>query len=138
MVLVGERLEFPGVFQFPQGGIDDGEEPLRAARRELFEETGIEISDPPAYEIAEWLHYDFPEEIPERLKRFRGQAQKWFFFEWEGDPASLSLQHHHEQEFRSMKWAPFPTVVAGIVSFKKEVYARLYEEGRSRFPDLFS
>ena len=59
-VLVLERADVPGAWQFPQGGLDDGETPLAAARREAEEETGIPAGalrllgrypDPLAYEL---------------------------------------------------------------------------------------
>lgn len=128
-VLTGERIQYPGVFQFPQGGMDEGEEPLEAARRELYEEVGLRLLDRPAGEIRDWLYYEFPEDIPPHLKRYRGQKQKWFFFHWNGDPDSLSLDHH-EQEFESLRWSDLDRVAREIVGFKKDVYAILAREGQ--------
>lgn len=129
LVLVGERVQFPGIFQFPQGGMDDGEKPLEAARRELLEETGLKIDDPPAGEIEDWLTYEFPENIPAHLKKYRGQEQKWFFFFWDGDPSQLRLDLH-EREFLSVKWDDLEKICADIVEFKKPVYSRVMDEGR--------
>ena len=129
-VLVGERMGMSGSVQMPQGGTDDGEEPLAAALRELEEETGLSLSGPPQIEILNWLSYDFPEDVPDKLKKYRGQMQKWFFFYWDGDPASLSLDHH-QQEFSRLFWADFEDVVTRVVAFKQEVYRTLFETGRT-------
>ncbi len=127
-VLVGNRIQFPDVFQFPQGGIDEGEEPLQAALRELYEETSIQIQGPPAGQLDEWLYYEFPEQIPDRLKQYRGQKQKWFFFFWEGDLEQLQLDHY-EQEFLSMEWRSMDQVVREIADFKKQAYREVAEKG---------
>lgn len=129
-VLVGERVNFPGVFQFPQGGMDPGESPLAAARRELLEETGLRVDGPPAYEIEDWLFYDFPENVSAKLKAYRGQKQKWFVFRWDGDPGSLRLDLH-EREFERLRWARLDEVVAGIVAFKRPVYERVAQAVRT-------
>ncbi len=124
-VLVGDRVDYPEKFQFPQGGIDDDEAPLEAAHRELYEEIGLKLENP-VFEVPEWLYYEFPEEIPEHLKKYRGQTQKWFFFKWDGDFSLLNLDLH-QREFRSLKWMDFEELIEHIVPFKKEVYKKLYK-----------
>ncbi|MBE7436893.1 MAG: RNA pyrophosphohydrolase [Spirochaetales bacterium] len=125
-VLAGERSGAPGAFQFPQGGIDPGEEPLAAARRELFEEIGLKIEDPPVRETEDWLRYDFPDSVAEHLKPYQGQEQKWFFFFWDGNVAELSLDHH-DREFERLAWLRPEEVLASIVYFKRDVYATVVE-----------
>jgi putative (di)nucleoside polyphosphate hydrolase len=121
-VLVGERVNYPGVFQYPQGGIDKDEDPLSAARRELFEEIGLKLNDTlPIDEISDWLIYDFPHDIPKRLKKYKGQKQKWFFFRWDGNLNELSLDHH-EKEFSLLKWADAADITENIVDFKRATY----------------
>lgn len=128
-VLVGERIHYPEVFQFPQGGMDDGETPEQAAKRELYEEVGLNLdNNSPVGEINEWLYYDFPEDIPDHLKKWAGQKQKWFFFHWDGSVAQLDLQVH-EQEFRRVKWDNLDKIAESIVEFKRPVYSRIREEG---------
>ena len=129
-VLVGERTGFSGHFQFPQGGINSGESPLAAARRELKEETGLHLSGMPVFEIPEWLHYTFPENMPKQLQGFCGQKQKWFFFFWNGQLKDLKYKDYKNPEFTSLKWAVLRDVCQNIVSFKKPVYDVLHIEGR--------
>lgn len=128
-VLVGERIQYPGVFQFPQGGLDAGEDPETGARRELEEETSLRMEAPPAGEIEEWLTYEFPEDIPAHLKKYRGQRQKWFFFFWDGDPSTLRLDLH-DREFLSVKWADLDRIADEIVAFKKPVYNVIRDKGK--------
>jgi 8-oxo-dGTP pyrophosphatase MutT (NUDIX family) len=81
-VLVAQRLDTPGnAWQMPQGGIDRGETPLRAARREMREEIGTDRATLLA-ESARWLRYDLPDDLARTLwgGRFCGQEQKWFAF----------------------------------------------------------
>lgn len=122
-VLVGDRVDYPNKFQFPQGGIDENEDPKDAAIRELYEEVGLKLQKP-VFEIPEWLYYEFPEDIPEYLKKYRGQMQKWFFFHWDGDPTNLNLDTHI-REFRTVKWMDIEILVENIVEFKKEVYQKI-------------
>ncbi|MCS7206061.1 MAG: RNA pyrophosphohydrolase [Leptospiraceae bacterium] len=123
-VLVGDRVDHPENYQLPQGGIDEGENPEDAAIRELYEETGLKLQKP-VFEIPEWLSYDFPEHIPEHLKKYRGQTQKWFFFHWDGDIQSLDLNSSHHREFRTLKWMDIDVLVNSIIEFKKEVYLKI-------------
>ncbi|KAJ6981998.1 hypothetical protein NC653_025183 [Populus alba x Populus x berolinensis] len=81
LVFVASRLNVPGAWQMPQGGIEDGEEPKSAAIRELMEETGI-VSAEIVAEVPNWLTYDFPPAVKAKVNRlwggeWHGQAQKW-------------------------------------------------------------
>ena len=134
-VLAGERAGKPGALQFPQGGIDAGESPLEAARRELWEETGLRLDGLPVHESEEWLAYDFPPHIDNpKLRKYRGQQQKWFFFHWDGEPHNLDLDAHH-REFDRLIWTDLDTMLERIVDFKKPVYRRIVESGRQIIAD---
>ncbi len=128
-VLTGERRDYSGYVQFPQGGIEDTEEPLEAAYRELKEETGLVLKSKPVHEIADWLYYDFPSDIPEPLKAFQGQKQKWFFFFWDGSLKLLEAYRNEREEFAALHWSDFACLPAQIVPFKKRIYETLYIEG---------
>ncbi len=114
------------LWQMPQGGIDKGEEPLPAARRELYEETGMRtvslLGETPG-----WIDYDLPPHLVGiALKgRFRGQTQKWFAFRFEGDDGEIAIDPPpggHEAEFDAWGWKPMMELPELIVPFKRGVY----------------
>lgn len=114
-------------WQFPQGGIDEGEEPVDAALRELYEETSISsISILTA--APNWILYDLPMEIlGKALKgRYRGQRQKWFAVLFEGEESEIDVlapaEGTHPAEFSSWKWVGLETVPDLIVPFKRDAY----------------
>jgi putative (di)nucleoside polyphosphate hydrolase len=114
------------LWQMPQGGIDAGEDPLPAARRELFEETGIRSVSLLA-EAPGWIHYDLPREVLGiALKgKFRGQTQKWFAFRFEGDESEIAINPPpggHAPEFDAWAWRPMAELPELIVPFKRKVY----------------
>ena len=90
-VFVGKRIDTKAeAWQMPQGGIDDGEEPLTAAMREMLEEIGTNKADLLA-ESANWYAYDLPADLVPNMwsGKFRGQRQKWFLFQFTGDDADV-------------------------------------------------
>lgn len=125
-VLVGERLNLPGAWQFPQGGVDEGEELLFAAQRELYEEVGIKDAKF-VFEYPEWLSYDFPPDLKiPQAEKYRGQTQKWFLFYWDNSPEECNLEVH-EREFNSVKFMPLEDTINYVAPFKREVYKKIIE-----------
>lgn len=124
-VLVGERLNFLGSWQFPQGGIDDDEDPIKAAMRELYEEVGID-SGKIVTEYPDWIPYDFPENLPlnRHLQKYRGQLQKWFLIYWDGEADQYHLDIH-EREFGTVRFIPIENTLNTVVPFKKDVYYKI-------------
>ena len=129
-VFVGERIDTPGAWQMPQGGIDKGESPREAALRELFEETGVSASDVTLERMTEaWIPYDLPHDLVPKLwkGRFRGQEQKWALMRFSGDDARIDITQP-PAEFSQWRWLPPGELLASIVPFKRGVYARVLEE----------
>ena len=137
-VWVGRRRDMPSdeggasFWQMPQGGIDKGEIPRKAALRELFEETGIRSATIIA-ESAEWHRYDLPAHLlgVSWGGRYRGQEQKWFAMRFTGEDDEIDLdQHGHKAEFDLWQWAPIDDLIGLIVPFKRDVYGRVIAEFR--------
>lgn len=125
LALVGERLDNRGAWQYPQGGVDDGEDFDYAARRELSEETGIRDAEF-VTSIKEFLYYEFPStlKIPHMTDRYRGQKQKWYLAYW-NHPAEHANLKTHKQEFARVQFMPMADITNQIVAFKREIYTEL-------------
>jgi len=128
-VLAGKRTKPPsGTWQFPQGGIEDGQDPFQTALTEVYEETGIELSASSLLKTSlDWISYELPE--PTKFHG-RGQTQKWFVFAYEG-PAEL--QNPSDNEFTELAWMTPAKVIASTAAFRKAAYHQFFEEFEINF-----
>jgi putative (di)nucleoside polyphosphate hydrolase len=122
-VLVFERRDITGAWQFPQGGLEAGETPEEAVWREVQEETGLT-----ADHLALLGRYPEPlvYELPPSARRKHtglGQVQYWFYFRAREDFPPLTLGPRGE--FRAARWAAFRDVVTETVAFRQQLYQRL-------------
>jgi putative (di)nucleoside polyphosphate hydrolase len=137
LVWAGRRIAEPEtglvgtarLWQMPQGGIDKGENPLEAARRELYEETGIRSVTLLA-EAPDWINYDLPPHlVGAALKgEYRGQSQRWFAFRFVGEESEIRINPPpggHAPEFEDWTWMPMHELPHLIVPFKRKVYERV-------------
>ena len=129
-IFAGERIDTPDAWQMPQGGIDADETPLDAALRELFEETGVsEASVHFEAETADWVTYDLPNHLVGKLwkGKYRGQKQKWFRMRLMGDDDVIDITVE-PCEFSRWRWMTPDEILASIVPFKRDVYAKVLSE----------
>lgn len=128
LVWLGRRVRSSGPrnWQFPQGGVDPGEDLLDAARRELREETGIRSVSLLA-RAEGWITYDFPPGSTgsKVAQGWRGQTQAWFAFRFEGDESEIDLEAHKHVEFDAWRWARLEEAVDLVVPFKREAYGKV-------------
>ena len=118
------RNDITDAWQFPQGGIDAGESPREALFRELEEEIGtgkVEI----IAEYPQWLEYDFPQKIAQKMYPFDGQSQKYFLVRLKQD-AKINLATK-EPEFCDFKFVGLDKVFEYITYFKRPVYKQVLD-----------
>jgi len=128
-VFVAKRIDNPKNFwQMPQGGVDEGEDFLKAAYRELEEETSIKN-----VELIKELEGTITYELPDRLLgiiwkgKYRGQKQKWFLMRFTGDDNEINIKTKNP-EFLDWKWIELDQITEVVVDFKLHVYKELKEK----------
>ena len=131
-VFVGKRIDNPAnSWQMPQGGVDENEDFLQAAKRELKEETGIK-SVKLIKEIDDWLEYDLPKYLIYKIwnGKYRGQSQKWFIMKFIGKDKEINIKTKNP-EFLEWKWVESFKLPNIVVDFKIDIYTRLEKELKS-------
>ena len=129
MILVAERASFRGAWQFPQGGVDDGETAEQALFREVEEEIGVGRDLITIKTVRGGYRYAFPKG---RLKYgiYGGQEQTYFLCDFHGRDSDIDLGKHN-REFGRWKWIlPHEFDMHWVPRFKQRVY-------RSVFRDFF-
>ena len=128
-VFVAKRIDNPKNFwQMPQGGVDEGENLLNAAYRELKEETSI-FNVKLIKEIEDWTQYDLPSKLIGIIwkGRYKGQKQKWFIFKFLVKDNEINIKTKNP-EFLDWKWIEIGKITEIVVDFKKEVYQKVEKE----------
>ena len=118
-------------WQFPQGGIDDGESPEQALYRELYEEVGLRKSDVKLLRKTQgWLRY----RLPKRWQRHSqsplcvGQKQKWYMLKMLCQEVEVKLDISSKPEFDQWRWVSYWHPVGQVIQFKRDVYRRALKE----------
>jgi putative (di)nucleoside polyphosphate hydrolase len=118
-VLAFERVDQPGQWQLPQGGLEPGESPDGAAWRELGEETGLGPADVELVgEHPDWVVYEWPPDVVAGGNRL-GQVQRWFFFRLHDDSTEPSPDG---REFQAWRWAEPAWLIDQVVPFRRPAY----------------
>lgn len=129
-LLWAKRIGMPA-WQFPQGGINPGEDPEQAMQRELREELGL---DPGHVEVLgttrDWLRYTLPPRYRRRgnVPQCIGQKQRWFALRLKGPESAVRFDLGDPPEFERWRWVDYWYPVKEVVAFKRDVYrAALHE-----------
>lgn len=129
-VFLGRRTGGRG-WQFPQGGMRDGEQFEQTVYRELHEEVGLGIEEVELIgSTTRWLHYRLPSRYVRRHQQplCIGQKQRWFLLRLRRDDAQFDLAHTSEPEFDRWRWVDYWEPVREVIYFKRPVYASALEE----------
>ena len=128
-VFVAKRIDNPKNFwQMPQGGVEQEEDFLKAAYRELEEETSIKT-----VELIKELDGTITYELPDHLLgiiwkgKYRGQKQKWFLMRFTGEEKEINIKTQNP-EFLDWKWIGLDQITEFVVDFKLHVYKELKEK----------
>ncbi len=137
-LLLGGRVGAKG-WQFPQGGMIEGEEPVEAMFRELHEEVGLAKDDVEVLSVTSgWLRYKLPDKYVRRNSKpvCIGQKQRWFMLRLTSNDDAVRFDCCDKPEFDRIRWVDFWRPVNEVIYFKRRVYARaLHELGPSVHPD---
>jgi len=128
-VFVGKRIDNPrNSWQMPQGGVNQNENFLEAAKRELEEETGIK-SVKLIKELDGWFKYDLPKDLLGKIwkGKYRGQKQKWFVMKFLGELDEINVKTKNP-EFFEWKWIKQSQLTDIAVHFKKDIYKKIMRE----------
>lgn len=119
-------------WQFPQGGIQSGEDPDAAMYRELLEETGLRPDHVQLLgRTQDWLRYNVPTRWVRREWRglYKGQKQLWYLLRMLGEDADVQLKSGIEKpEFDDWRWQEYWIPIETVIEFKREVYTAALSE----------
>ncbi len=122
---IAHRSDIKNAWQFPQGGIDEGETPQVALLRELKEEIGCNNIEFIA-EFPEWITYDFPNVISKKMYPYKGQTQKYFLVRLKRG-AHIDLQAYDVPEFEEYDFVTYENLFKRITYFKRKPYRKVID-----------
>tara|TARA_Y100000768_G_C23557764_1_gene486721 strand:+ start:89 stop:574 length:486 start_codon:yes stop_codon:yes gene_type:complete len=128
-IFVAKRIDNPKNFwQMPQGGVNEGEDFLSAAFRELEEETSIKNVEL-IKEIDGTMTYELPKNLLGIIwkGKYKGQKQKWFLMRYLGNDNEINIKTK-KPEFLEWKWVNLEAITQVVVDFKLHVYKELQEK----------
>jgi len=122
---VAHRSDIKNAWQFPQGGIDEGETPREALKRELLEEIGCDKVELIG-EYPEWITYDFPAFSRGKTYPFDGQTQKYFLVRLK-EGAEIVLDSYAIPEFEEYEFVSYEELLPKVTYFKRKVYRKVID-----------
>ncbi|NRA74064.1 MAG: RNA pyrophosphohydrolase [Rickettsiales bacterium] len=128
-IFVGQRIDIKNnTWQMPQGGIKEDETVSEAGIRELKEETNI-VDVQIIAETKNWLYYDVPEFLIEKLwkSRYRGQKQKWLLMYFFGKDSTINIETS-SPEFGKWQWLDLKKIPKIVIPFKRHIYLSVVKE----------
>ena len=128
-IFVGKRIDNPKNFwQMPQGGVDNNESLVQAAKRELEEETGVKSVEV-IKELDGWFQYELPKYLLGKIwkGKYRGQKQKWFIMKFFGKIEEINIKTKNP-EFLEWKWIKIIDLPKVAVNFKINIYKKIVEK----------
>ncbi|TKX31825.1 RNA pyrophosphohydrolase [Campylobacter estrildidarum] len=121
-IFIAKRSDMDNIWQFPQGGIDEGEDAKSALLRELKEEIGTDEIEIIA-EYPEWLSYDFPERVAKKMYPYDGQIQKYFLVRLKSE-SKINIKTKHP-EFSAYQFVKVKQIFEMIHHFKRNIYIKV-------------
>ncbi|WMS85758.1 RNA pyrophosphohydrolase [Pleionea litopenaei] len=112
-------------WQFPQGGVNEGETPDETMFRELYEEIGLSRQDVKVLgSTKNWLRYRLPSRYirHDSVPLCIGQKQKWYLLKLTSDDSRLDFATTNHPEFDDFMWVGYWYPLRQVVAFKREVY----------------
>jgi putative (di)nucleoside polyphosphate hydrolase len=122
---VAHRSDIKNAWQFPQGGIDEGETPREALKRELLEEIGCDKVEVLG-EYPEWISYDFPKISRGKTYPFDGQTQKYFLVRLK-EGAEIDLDAYEIPEFEEYDFVAYDELFKKVTYFKRKIYRQVID-----------
>ncbi|ODS24824.1 RNA pyrophosphohydrolase [Candidatus Endobugula sertula] len=130
-VLWARRAGGINAWQFPQGGMNEGETPEQALYRELYEEVGLKPEHVEIIAVTKgWLNYELPKQFVREYQSpvCIGQKQKWFLLKLLVDDSEITLDQSDPVEFDEWQWVSYWYPVNQVIAFKRNVYCRALKE----------
>jgi putative (di)nucleoside polyphosphate hydrolase len=130
-VLWARRVGGANAWQFPQGGVDEGETPEQAMYRELYEEVGLLPEQVKVVAVtANWLNYKLPKQF---IREYQspvciGQKQKWFLLQLLADDSEVVFDKTASAEFDCWQWVSYWYPLDQVIDFKRDVYRQALKE----------
>ena len=121
-IFIASRIDISNAWQFPQGGIDDGESIKEALFRELEEEIGTRDVEIIA-EYPTWVSYEFPPIIAQKMYPYDGQKQKYYLVKLKkGAKININTE---TPEFSEYKFVSSKEIYEHITFFKRTGYKQV-------------